>query len=437
MRPCSTICKYILVFSLLLSGWIGATDRIPQNGSAVSVRDLLALAEGPDRNELPWKIEIQKPRLMYLQYYLVDIQILLHANSFKAQGGGDHLYFVTRLKDSDGRWINGHDQADMALKKDADSSQDISASMALYVRPGKYEVVIAGYESATRAVGVTRREIQVGQAKDDRLASLDSHLEPAAFPQTYPTISEPGKVLDGELFEIQPFASPLQITVPEATDIDIVASVSKVENPPEMMTIVRRRWGRRFSPDPPNPDSVYRLQLGRVLQSAYVLAQLRPSSGCVTLTIIDPLKRKVVFKTRDASKLDWNSVSKSIDATDQMKIDARDLADKKGAALFTQKFFDEFPQTPPSCEAKLPAKRRVIAVIGHAVAFPEYHGEHISPAAAESATFYHFFNNSGGFPGDQLRKVLKPADVRELSLSNPQNFRKSLARFVDDLAAGK
>lgn len=399
----------------------------------MDLNELLQLTEGPNRSEIPLKIEIQRPRLMYLQYHLVDIHIAV-GSSFKTQGG--HLYFAVRLKDEGGKWINGHDRADMELKGNLDPSQEIRAAMALYVRPGKYEIVVTAYESSTRAATVVHQPIDIEGIEKDALPDLDKHLSAAAFPENYPSMPN-AHLLNGELFEVKPFVSPLVLNVPEQTRIDIVAAVSRSEDVPPPMTIFRRGLSGRLNPEPNNPETQYRFQLGRVLQSAYVLSQLRPSNGCVTLTIIDPMKRKVIMRTAAAASLDWESIPKSIDSSDQMTVDARQLADKKGAAIFSQKFFEELALSPSTCGEATPAKRRYVALISHTLPFPKYSGERISPAAAESATYYHFFNDTVSYSGDQLRKVLKPADVREMSFSSPSKFRKAIARYVQELQRGK
>lgn len=406
-----------------------AEERPP----AVMVLD--KLCQGPEHQDIPWKIHFSSPRLMYQQTYKVQARARIDPVVLKPVNNQRVLHFALKVQAADGKWAKGGEFKDYAVPPDLGRDRNIEYQSAVYLRPGDYILSIAVLDSGTDQSSIARQTLRIPAMPDDPFSELDSHLLAVEFPDGFPQ-QEVGndEVDDGELFPISGDQSPIPIATLRPTAIDIVLDITKrpVAGAPVVFDIYGRPHVRRRGPSPSSIPP-YDLEVGRLLQVGYFLARLAPQPGCVRVSAVDILHVRTMLNKVNAQAIDWQRFEEQIQRLDQDTVDVAVLTNKKGPAEFMRQYLDELSSDSPPCAS---GGEHYIVVVSHEVPFPAKGGK-LSEADRERARFYYLFSQVGGGMGDDLNGLLKPVKPERLSFNNPRDFRKALAKIVTDLKSQK
>lgn len=399
---------------------------------------LKSLLSGPDRSDMPWKVRFFEPKLMYQQISVLQVRARIPAEIVDAPGISPVLHFLIKVQNSKGEWLPGEEYNKFEATAKLGKSKEIECALAIYLRPGEYTVAMIAYESTQKQANVLRKKIIVPELRGDPLPELDAHLPIAEFPDDFPQeeLAFEHQSL-GELFPIGDQLSPLPISNPQPIRIDVVINVSKQPDIKREQLNFDRRRPRGFDrpvSQPPSSSSLQEVVLGSVLQSGSVLSRLGVANGCVFVSVVDPLRMRVVQDPKPSGKIDWQEFQKSMMKLDQNTIDARVLQNHKGPGLFMRNFLDQLGAASDCGDSQSAA--HYIAVLSSDLPLPEFNQEmRVSAATAERARFYYFHAPSLVASYDKLEDVLKPAKPKRMEFSNPAEFRKSLARFLTDARA--
>jgi hypothetical protein len=415
------------LFLLLAVCDLSAQSHVMPN---IPIQDLL---DGPDRQELPWKVTVQPPRLMYQQRFIVHLRARIPGEAVSR--GHQKLHFILRVKTDEG-WLRGEQFSDYPVPDDLGGNKEIEYATGVYLKPGNYTVALIGFESNSGKTSVIHRPVHVEAVKDDPFPELDRYIPAVEFPSDFPQAEVADEFeSDGELFPIAHQKDWVQINNPEPVLVDIVLNVTKraVIPRPEPPRMDRMEARMRAMMTPHAPPS-YHFEVGRLLQIGNVLAHLELKSGCIRVSAIDVMRAKTIVDREDEKKLDWDKFEARIDKFDQNTVDAAVLANKKGPAQFLHKYLDTLSSDSGRCNG---VTRHYVVVVSHEVSLPGgAKEERLGAVNGERARFYYLHGGVSGM-GDDISEILKPVRPERLSFSSPRDFRKSFGRIVIEMRGAK
>jgi hypothetical protein len=422
-------------FLLLLLPLSGAT----QSAGSRSTGALDELLNGPDRQDLPWKVTVLPPRLMYQQRFLVQMRARISANLVSAANTQRTLHFVLKVKTADGQWLKEGEYNDYPVPADLGNRKDIEYATGVYLRPGDYTLALIAIDGKSGKVNVVHRAMHVDPVKDDPFPEIDGLIPVVEFPAGFPEQEVAAEeISDGELFPMAHQADWVQIDNKEPIQVDIVLNVTKrMEVPraePLHMDRMERIDARMRAMMAKRNQPTYHLDVGRMLQVGNVLAHLRLNSGCIRVSAIDVLRMKTIVDRASEKTLDWDKFEDRIEKFDQNTVDAAVLANKKGPAQFLHKYLETLSADSSACGN---STRHYIIVVSHEVPLPGgAREEKLDPVSGERARFFYLHGGANGM-GDDVSEVMKPVKPERLMFTPPREFRKSFGRLVTDLRSGK
>jgi hypothetical protein len=393
------------------------------------------LCQGPEHQDIPWKVHVSSPRLMYQQTYLVQARARIDPLLLKRVNNARILHFALKVQAADGRWATGGEFKDYTVPPDIGRDTDLEYETAVYLRPGNYTLIVAVLDSGTGQSSLLRQTLRIPPMPDDPFPELDSRLAAVEFPDGFPQ-QEVGndEADDGELFPVSRDRGPIPVATPHPTVVDIVLDITK--RPTVVAPIYFDLYGRpRVRRRPASPPAIppYDLEVGRLLQVGNLLARLAPQAGCVRVSAVDVLRMKTMLDKVSAKTIDWPRFEQQIQRMDQDTVDVAVLTNKKGPAEFMRRYLDELSADSPACAS---GGEHYVVVVSHEVPFPEKDGK-LADVDRERARFYYLVSQVGGGMGDDLNGLLKPVKPQRLSFNSPRDFRKALAKIVADLKSGK
>lgn len=429
----------LLLFTTLLAI---AQQKDSESKNPIPLESLL---NGPDRADMPWKVQFSDPRLMYLQQYLLEIKTTVPAEMMDVGGIRHVLHFMAKVQDSNGHWLEGEQYNRFEPTAELGNTKVIQCDMAIYLRPGEYTVAMIAYDSASKQANILRRKIVVHPIAGDPIPELNSHVPLVEFPSDFPQeeLSRTDRS-DGELFPISQQFSPIEIANRDPIRIDIVLNVSRQNYLPVQPARGPSPLDRDY--DGPFPSRRSRnsartpqvlpseLALGRALQVSSVLSRISPLNGCVFVTAIDPIRMQVPFPAKPSSQIDWVELQKDLTKSDQSMIDARVLQNHKGPGLFLRDTLQQLASPNSTCGTGPAPASHLVAIVGATTNLPGFSKEmRLSDVTTERARFYYFHvRNDSPFP-DDVGKVLNSAKTKRLGVNDPESFRRALASFISDL----
>lgn len=423
----------LLVFSAI------STHTTAQSTSSRRTIPIEELLNGPDRQDLPWKITVQPPRLMYQQRFIVQIRVRIPSSAVTSSTTRRSLHFILRVKTEDGSWSKDGQFNDFPVPANLGNQKDIEYATGVYFRPGNYTLALIAIERDTGKISVLHRLVRVDPVKDDPFPELDRHIPAVEFPAGFPQqeVAE-NDLTDGELFPIAHQDDWIAIDTGQPILLDVVLNISKRSEIPRpdvpaftrMDRVDPRSRGMMKRPTQPT----YHLDIGRVLQIGNVISHLSLKSGCIRVSAIDALRAKTIVDREDGKKLDWNKFEDRIEKVDQNTVDASVLANKKGPAQFVNKYLDTLSNDSGACGS---VSRHYVVVVSHEVSLPSgAKDERLASVNGERARFYYLHGGALGM-GDDISEILKPVRPVHLDFSTPKEFRKSFGRLVGEMRSGR
>jgi hypothetical protein len=381
-----------LVFSFL--GCLGyGQERIPPK--------LLELIKGPDRHDIPNKIELSKPMLMFQQQYLLRV-----GGSFSKKviehGEVQHVQVLTKVQDSDGQWLEGEDFDDFDVPPHL-HGKNLYYSTALYLRPGRYRVAVVMYEVEKNKADVYHHDVVVEPLKNDPFPDIDAALPPVEFPER----------VDGHrgFWRLADKIRPIPVAKAKHTRLDVVLNITK-----------RFRW-----------DVLYRIDVQTMLESGSLLGRLRPENGCVRVSVIDALRLRVLLDRFPAEKLNWPKLQDAIERVDQDVIDVKVLSNQQRVAAFTHDYLQQLANDKQSCGPEKTAVTPMVVVVSPDVILPD--GNRIgdlTPLEHNLYVYLHVGYGSGW--SDGIGQILSSGKPQKMSCTNPHDFRNAMAKIASGMS---
>jgi hypothetical protein len=289
-------------------------------------------------------------------------------------------------------------------------------SELFFVLPGDYLVAVALYDTATREHSLARKHLHVGQLKNDPLPDAWRDLPAVEFvgPATPP---------DGwYLPEIEGMLR-LKAAAREPEPVSLLVNLT----PSERLTGSSRVQSRNLS---------------WLLPSAKIFSLVDWGQAPFEVELLDLTRRKVAYRQTSGKGIDWSQAVTGLQEVNPGIIDVASLQNRWYAAQF---FLDRVAQT-----INRTPKHKAVIILSSPVEFVG--GQDIRPLTADlttRATVYYvrydplfFFGRGRGRSmarpappqADQLAALLKPLDPRVFEVTTAEQFRKSLATILDEIA---
>ncbi len=430
----------------------------PQTDAKSPAQIVQQVLRGPERKELPLKVQILPPRLTYQQRYLVELRAVLPISELHRNGTANDLYFMLKVADEQGHWFEDDAHNHYVVPPELSKHSEIQFVAGLYARPGKYVATLAGYDSTTGQATRWQGTLKVPELKNDPLPAIDRNLPTIEFIREIPKASVPttSDSLE-ELLSVDdewPLGQKREwLPVPRGRPlrVDVVVNFSQRVDPREKVE---------------KSAFAFRQTMGRLLQIGSVLSHLDVQSGCVRVSVVDTLRMKVMFDRANGRDLDWEFVGSKFSKQEQGSVDVHTLENRTQASAFLHDFLKKIETDRSGCGSDATPERAIV-VAASPVAFPE--GTKMQRLDPECDCRYFYVHTSTAglvaltdrrgrprgraegvvwpreWPGtrvvpvgdstDDIEAMLKPAKPRSLSANNPRQFRSSLAQLISELAA--
>ncbi len=167
-------------------------------------------------------------------------------------------------------------------------------------------------------------------------------------------------------------------------------------------------------------------------------SQIEVRDGVFNLEVLDLMRQRQAFRQEDARKLDWPGLKAAVLAADPTTIDIRSLADARHMASFLRDEVARRIGPPAKSEDALP----VLILVSSSASFESLADitETPLPAACDCLVYYIRYNPfalryrraNGDF--DNVKKVLKPLQVRGHVANSPEDLRRIMAEIMEEIS---
>ncbi len=382
--------RLALILGMLCGGEIaqGAAENVPPF-------DVDKFLRGPDHKDFPWEVRLSWPTRTLEQRYSVEIIALIKDESLKDSTKRRDLHFVLKAATADNHWVPGGVYTHIQVQSLV-TSGDIQVRGNIYLRPGRYTIAVIVYDAIHEQGNIVRKHVKVPGLKPEPLPELDRDLPDIEYvleeaPQYVSTwLSDRGRWLP--------------VNNKRYLCIDILAYISGLGFHEEL----ERRW------------------LQNILQLSSVFSRLKPRSGSVRISILDPLRMQTYFDRENAAGFNWRHALEAITKQDRATISAGLLRSQTPAGLLAdqlQKIVND-----ESCTPGVESPFKIIVIVSCGLRFPKHTRiPQVIPSNPASTRSFYFYTGD-----DYLPMMLKPIKRRNVTViwPVPRSFRKELASLI-------
>jgi hypothetical protein len=486
--PASSRFAIFFATSLLLC----AAELLPTRQPLFSDYPFDEWAAAPDHASIKWDVHLLPAQLSVHQRLVQRIEIVVPGGELAKRRGRGELVLLTRFEDSDGHRWRGGNRMNLAAVEPSVKSQELTFTVAAFVRPGDYRVSIALANSETGEHNFLRRPLHVAPLKGDPLPDSWAGLPPveiiqmADAPDSWFLPSVHG-LLKLPLRSRRPAPSLAANVYPEPAPylVNANAAPSRITNAayvvpsgeprveaPKIELLVNTSPSERSG----GSAGLLRRNMSAVIPALKVLSSINAKVRPPEAAVMDLTRHRVTFETADASSLDWSALGKVLSETNPGIIDAKVLARQSsmreyfadeiarragesgpprwliflsGSYSFTAQEETPLPQLAPDPNRHIvyihfipqfgPAGAPLTTGPGARIAPP--HRMHGPPPGLESIIPPAPGRGPGGRGGpegispDDFERILKLMGAQVITVTNPEAFRKSLASLLDQISA--
>jgi hypothetical protein len=199
-------------------------------------------------------------------------------------------------------------------------------------------------------------------------------------------------------------------------------------SPPDPWSDMRRRRSRRT-----NVSAEERYGRSGLLQTATVLSAIDLKDGCVQVTALDILRRRVIVPFTAASDVDWEKIRRDeVLGSSGAMVSVSDLRDKKKSGTFFADTVEQRMQQSSECNLQSATPLRLIVVLTRGVHLPDGSPKPKIPLERDCKVVY-LQQLSQWTSGDDLKNMLAPLAPLVLKFNDPREFRKKLLELAQHL----
>lgn len=473
---------------LAMSAILCATEIVSPRAPVFSDYPFDQWAAEPEHSAIKWEVHLLPPQLSVHQRLIERIQTVVPGGELAKRRGRGELVLLARFEDSDGRPWRAGSRLDLVKVQAGVKSQELTFTLAAFIKPGDYKVLVALIDSRTLEHSFTRRTLHVAPLKGDPLPTAWNGL-PAV--EVLPAVDGPDAwflpavkgllhlplTIDAEntvlAFNAEPetdaawqgaTAQKTAFTGKSSSFRHAIKATTEAPHIDLLINTTPSEWAN-------SPAAALRRNMSVVIPALKVLSGLNVKIRPPSATVIDLTHQRTGFETANAASLDWNALGKLLAETNPAVIDAKSLsaqstmreyfanevarrAGDSGPArwlivLSGPLVFARQDDTPPP--VLLPDPRRHIIYMRFSPGFGSAPGADIQiapvrrvhgPMPGFGTVLPGGYGRGGRGRGgpeplypDDLERVLKPMGARIISVTTPEVFRRSIAALVEEISA--
>jgi hypothetical protein len=374
-----------------------------------------------EHTDFPWTVEIAKPALTYEQRMLVKLTAAVRADKLQKESVPRDLHFIVKVADENGAWTKDESYAPFPMTQAVDRHSDVQLEAEMYLQPGKYRIATIVYDSVLKQHNLAFKNLEINHLRKDPLPDLQKDL---------PKVEYLPVDKDREVFGAEQVA--LLVATRHRVQIDLIVDVGKFEDEEERAGghFYLDRFGHPISVRTGAvKDSVY---LERLLQSAAVLSAIKPVDGCVSITVLDPLKRKLVFRATPLESLDWESARQKLLIKDGDLMNVADYTGRLEAPKFLQEQVESIVASASVCRPDA----RVVLLLSSGKYFGDKSAiPRVDTRACAGKCVFFYLHQVGRYErdSDELKTMFSGTNL--LEFRNPAQLRQRLADLINVISA--
>lgn len=412
-------------------------------------------AAAPERSAIKWEVHLLPPRLSVHQRLVERIATIVPGAELEKRRGRGELVLLVRFEDSDGRQWRTGSRLNLVKVQQGVKSQELTFTTSAFIRPGDYKVSLALIDSNTMEHSFTRRTLHVAALKNDPLSEAWAGL-PAV--EMLPVIDAPDAW-----------------SLPDVKGLLRLPAASKNGKPaPEIELLVNMTPSERSM----NSAGSLRRNMSVVIPAMKVLSALNADIRPPSVAVMDLTRHRIGLEAPNAADIDWSALGKLLTASNPSVIDAKSLAVQSltreyfarevarraeesgpprwlivlsGPLMFSRQYETPLPHLAPDPNRHIVYLRFLPAFRGGGPMGPP------PDAGASDAQIGPPQRIHGPTPGlgtvlpggpggpgrgrgdtlfpDDLERVLKPMGAQIFVVATPQEFRKTIAGLMAEMAA--
>jgi hypothetical protein len=369
-----------------------------------------------------WTLRISYPALSAHQRLGVLIEAQVDGVELARRRGEGKLLVLAQITDGKNRTWQNHVETDLEHVEEGIKSNNVIISQMFFVLPGDYRAAVAVFDTASGEHNVIKRTLHVAPFRNDPLPDLWRDLPPVEFftPEQVP-----------DRWFLPSIEGRLRLPV-------------ETHHPTEVSLLVNLTPAERFAAS----SRVQNRNLEELLPSTKVLSQVDWHNAKFSIELLDLSRRRVAFRQDDMQLLHWADARGPLTEVNAGTIDVKALANRRLSADF---FLNEIAEKiqAPAAPGKSP---RVVIILSASVFFEpgvEMHPIGVTPRPDVTVFYIRYqplqpvrlINNPnpevrprGANINDQLAPLLKPLAPRLFDVTTPQEFRRSLAAILGQIA---
>lgn len=367
-----------------------------------------------------WTLRVSDPALSAHQRLAVTMEARVDGAEVARRRGKGKLLVLAQIADGKNRTWQNHVATDLEHFEDGIKGKNLIFSQSFFILPGEYRAVVAVFDTATGEHNVIKRTLHVAPLKSDPLPDLWRDLPAVEFfaPEAVP-----------DRWFLPSVEGRLRLPV-------------ETRHPAEVSLLVNLTPPERFAAS----SRVQNRNLAALVPSTKVLSEVDWHNARFSIELLDLSRSRVAFRQNDMQLLHWADARGALAETNARTIDVKALANRKFSTDF---FLDEIAQ-----KIQEPGKSsKVVIILSASVYFePGVEMRPIGMSTPPDATvFYVRFEQAQPparppanldfippprplSPQDQLEPLLKPLAPRLFDVTTPQEFRRSLAAILGQIA---
>lgn len=411
----------ILAASMWMQGVASEGSSGPPKPRPVSLpTEIPKWLAGGEHKDFPWKVHIERPVLTYQQREVLKAVAKISGPALQEKSNHRDLMFIIRVADENGHWLPGGNFVTQELEKPLHHG-DVEMESEVLLRPGKYILATILYDSVLGEHNVTFNRVEVPPLGDPLAQMLDKTAR--------------AEFVRGDMKGIDTFASGrpyLPLNNHRPVEFDLLVDLSGREHHMRPRTV----FNTAASTDTTLPSRFNRMRdvsyFVRLLQSATVLASMKPTDGCMLVSAFNATKREVVLKPAPAENVDWDRIHDQQVGPDKDTISVAALEERKDVPQFVQTQFHALMKTP-SCYEGHGKPLRVVVVLTHGLQFPD--GSHKTKAESCDCKVFYLRQAETAMMIDDLKNIFSDLNPKVFEYSDPDQFRHKLADLIKEIDA--
>jgi hypothetical protein len=374
--------------------------------------------------QMHWSVRISQPTLSSHQRLAVNIEVQVDGAELARRRGEGQFMVLVQLEDEQNHTWQNHQELDLEQIQEQIKAANGLFTQSLFILPGKYRVSVAVFDNATGEHSVIQRNLHIPPLKKDPLPEMWRDLPAVEF--LVPDSSSDRWYLPSVTGRLR-----LPVETRHPVDVDLLVNLTASER---LSASTRTR----------NSNLAALIPATKVL-SQMALSQTAWQSSTFNIEFLDLARRRVAFRQDKMQTLDWPRARSALDSANPGIIDVHSLGNRSYNADF---FVNRIAR-------RIGAKQeagttRVVIVLSALVFFEpgvEMRPIGIAPRPDVKVIYIRYQPrqpssfNADGRPRrnyivgpDELEPLLRPLEPRLFDVATPEQFRKSLAMILDEIA---